>query len=62
MKLLDWIEDWKAQYNKRELEYMEVQKVLIQIQLKDKETEEIYIQNSEYKAKDANNLVIKEVI
>lgn len=62
MKLLDWIEDWKAQYSKRELEYMEVQKVLIQIQLKDKETEEIHIQNSTYKDKNVENLVIKEVI
>jgi len=62
MKLLNWIEDWKAQYNKRELEYMEVQKVLIQIQLKDKETGEMHIQNSEYKSKDAENLILKGVI
>jgi hypothetical protein len=62
MKLLNWIEDWKAQYNKRELEYMEVQKVLIQIQLKDKETGEMHIQNSEYKSKDAENLILKGVV
>ena len=61
MKLNDWIEDWKRQYNARELEYMEVRKVLIQIQLKDKETGEITIQNSTYTDKQAENLVIKEV-
>ena len=60
MSLNNWIEDWKRQYDVRELEYMEVQKVLIQIQLKDKETGEIHIQNSTYKAKKAENLVIKE--
>ena len=60
MKLNDWIEDWKRQYDARELEYMEVRKVLIQIQLKDKETGEIHIQNSTYTNKQAENLVIKE--
>ena len=61
MKLIDWIEDWKCQYDARELEYMEVQKVLIQIQLKDKETGQIHIQNSTYTDKKAENLVIKEL-
>lgn len=62
MKLLDWIEDWKRQYDARELEYMEVQKVLIQLQLKDKETGEIHLRYSNYKAKQAQNLVIKEAV
>ena len=62
MKLKDWIEDWKAQYDPRELEYMEVQKVIIQIQLKDQETGEMHIQNSTYKDKQAEDLIIKEVI
>ena len=61
MKLIDWIEDWKHQYDARELEYMEVRKVLIQIQLKDKETGEIHIQNSTYTDKQAENLVNKEI-
>lgn len=61
MKLKDWIENWKAQYDPRELEYMEVQKVLIQIQLKDKETGEIHIKNSEYKNKQAENLIIQKI-
>lgn len=62
MKLKDWVDDWKKQYSARELEYMEVQKALIQIQLKDKETGEMHIQNSTYKDKQAEDLVIKEVI
>ena len=62
MKLKEWIEDWKAQYDARELEYLEVQKVMIQLQLKDKETGEIHLQNSSYIDKKlAENLTIKKL-
>ena len=61
MKLKEWIEDWKAQYDTRELEYLEVQKVMIQLQLKDKETGEIHLQNSSFvDKKQAENLTIKK--
>ena len=61
MKLRDWIENWKAQYDPRELEYMEVQKALIQVQLKDRETGQIHLQNSNYKDKQAENLIIQKI-
>jgi len=60
MKLKEWIEDWKAQYDARELEYLEVQKVMIQLQLKDKETGEIHLQNSTFTDKHAANIIIKK--
>jgi len=56
MKLKDWIEKLKEQYDSRELEYMEVEKALIQLQLKDVETDTLHIRNSTYKAKDAANI------
>ena len=58
MKLREWIINWQEQYDARELEYMEVSKVLIQVQLKDRETGEIHITNSEYKAKNCENLIL----
>jgi len=60
MKLKDWFRDLEAQYDARELEYMEVQKALIQVQLKDKETGNIEIRNSTYKdKKQCEDLVMK---
>ena len=58
MKLKEWINNWAEQYDARELEYMEVHKALIQIQLKDKETGRIILRNSTYTAKNREDLLL----
>jgi hypothetical protein len=60
--LNQWIEDFKGMFDGRQLEYMNVHKAMIQIQLKDSETGIIELHNFDYTAKDAVNLKVEGII
>ncbi|MDA9101162.1 hypothetical protein N9K06_00650 [Omnitrophica bacterium] len=58
ISLHDWIEQFKSRFNERELKYMAAHKASIVLQLKDKETGEIYLHQLDYRSKEAQNLEI----
>lgn len=58
MKIQDWIEQLKQQFEKRDLEYMTVHKACITLQLKDKETGNIHLHKLDYTSKAAENFEI----
>ena len=53
MTLREWIEQFKEQFDGRDLDYMKVVRVSIAAQLKDSETGNIHLHNLTYKAKEA---------
>ena len=58
MKFNDWIDNFKEQFEKKELHTCEVHKVKIQLQLKNPITNEIELHDMQYTSKDAINLEI----
>ena len=58
MTLKEWITSFTEKFDSRELEFMQVHKGLIQLQLKDKETGNIELHNLQYTAKEAENLKV----
>lgn len=61
MKIKEWLEEAKKKLDKEELEHLEVKKGKIQLQLKNRITDEIEIHEFDYIAKDAENLKLKVV-
>ncbi len=54
----EWIEQFKARFDERDLRYRSVQKAKIALQLKDKETGELHLHELDYRSKDAQDLAI----
>lgn len=53
LTLNEWIDQFKAQFNDRELNYMRTLKAKIVLQLKDKETAQVHLHDLEYLSKEA---------
>ena len=60
MTLRKWIEDFKAQFDERELDFRTVQKASLAVQLIDGETGLVHIHNVKFKAPDALDLAFTE--
>ena len=58
MTLNKWLEALKGHFNGRELNFQQVHKVELRLQMKDGETGEILLHDIKYKAKDAQNFEI----
>jgi len=58
ISLNDWIEQFKARFDERDLKYMTAHKAEMVVQLKDKETGEIHLHKLSYRSKEAEDLAM----